>query len=120
MIAAREEGTYKPLPSHFDTINPLGKTEEAKQLVSDRLKGQKRNDETRKRMSEGAKRRGNNFSQEGIVKGRAKRSQPIIVDDVTYESSRAAGRAHGVCEHTAKNRAKSNRFDNWSFGPKEI
>lgn len=113
----REGRVYRS--SHYDTIIPLGKTEEAKQLLSDKLKGQKRSEETRKRMSEGAKRRGNNFTEEGIAKARATRSQPVVVGGVSYDSSRAAGRAHGVCEHTAKNRAKSSKFENWSFGPKE-
>lgn len=104
---------------HYDKINPLGKTDEVREALSEKLKGQKRDTATRERMSESAKRRGKNFSEEGIAKGRAIRSTPVIVDGVLYDSSRAAGRAFGLCEHTAKKRASSDKYDNWSFGPKE-
>lgn len=104
---------------HFDRMI-RSVTEDSLLRRAAKLRGLTRDAAWRERMSISAKLRGNNFSEEGISKGRAIRSQPVIVDGVTYASSRAAGRAYGVCEHTAKKRANSDKFTNWSFGPKEI
>jgi group I intron endonuclease len=98
----------------------MSRTPEARQRRSERLKGQGKSEEARQRMSKSAIERGNNFSAEGIARGRAARSTPVIVDGVKYESARAAGRAHDMCSHTVKARVNSPNFSNWSFDQKEV
>lgn len=107
------------ISSDMASISEMARSPESRQQRSEKLKGLPKSDTTRLKMSESAKIRGNNFSTEGIAKGRAIRSTPVVINGIEYSSERAAGRALGVCSHTVKKRVNSSEFDNWSKGQKE-
>lgn len=124
-VACTEKHTSKEngricLTSEMKKLSDLAKSPESLHRRSEKLSGVAKSKDARQKMSNSAKQRGNNFSAEGIAKGRKIRSTPVTIDGVEYESARAAGRALGICSHTVKKRIISDSFSSWSFGHNEV
>lgn len=98
-----EETKRKISKRHKGVATELHRTEETKRKISKGLKGIKRSDETKKKMSDFAKSRGmSEMIKQRFIEANEKRKIPVICIEtgIKYESASEAARQTGLCKST--------------------
>lgn len=98
-----EETKKKISKGHKGIATELHRTEETKRKISKGLRGIKRSDETKKKMSDFAKSRGmSEATKLRFVEANEKRKIPVIcvATGIEYESASEAARQTGLCKST--------------------